>query len=110
MNHVKRFIIESNKSFVTSTPSQPQGDQVGLKQGSSTSPEDYILEQFEFIWRHFSHKFDSQEEAAKKCEIAEGGDLLEEGISKFWGLSLSHSCGLTRIFAGRTKILLGRIC
>jgi len=50
------------------------------------------LEQFEFIWRNISHKFDSQEEAAKKCKIAEGGDLLEEGRSKFLDLSL-----LTRV-------------
>ena len=51
--HVKIIIFESKMNFVTSTPSQPQEGQVGLKIGNSTSLEGYIykavrthLEQF----------------------------------------------------------------
>ena len=129
MNHVKINNIESNKLFVTSTPSQPQGDQVGLKLGISISPEAYILEQFEFIWSILSltqvrypeerdGKVQSKKGRLAKYEVEERGRKRENRnfgliyLSLVWiplgDRSLSRQVEAT---VARSKLLLlGRSC
>jgi len=129
LNHVKINNIESNKLFVTSTPSQPQGDQVGLKLGISISPEAYILEQFEFIWSILSltqvrypeerdGKVQSKKGRLAKYEVEERGRKRENRnfgliyLSLVWiplgDRSLSRQVEAT---VARSKLLLlGRSC
>jgi len=91
--HVKRIIIESNKSFRPPSQNRPQEDQVSLKQGNSTSLEAYILEQLDFIWNTLSSS-----SICSKLVAVKGVKLLEDKESswkkeiEFLGyLSLTHA-------------------
>jgi len=94
-------------NYVTSTPSQPQEDQVSLKKGNSTSLEGYIYKVVRIHLEHLtlSHagiwKIVKVKKDAKRSVIWKGRTKLKLcSLSLYLYLSLSQECD----FEGKNKI------